>query len=90
MENRSEGQPVGTVRDGAVSLGQDAYLRIRAAKVTQLLDMVVDELIGQQQVLIQPLQGHLVAVPSVSGCALLGEGEVGMVLNLSSMEAWIG
>jgi two-component system chemotaxis sensor kinase CheA len=44
--------------------------------------LVVDELIGQQQVLIQPLQGHLADVPSVSGCALLGEGEVGMVLNL--------
>jgi two-component system chemotaxis sensor kinase CheA len=49
--------------------------------------LVVDELIGQQQVLIQPLQSHLVDVPSVSGCALLGEGEVGMVLNLSYMNA---
>jgi two-component system chemotaxis sensor kinase CheA len=51
--------------------------------------LVVDELIGQQQVLIQPLQGHLVDVPSVSGCALLGEGEVGMVLNLSYLDAQI-
>jgi two-component system chemotaxis sensor kinase CheA len=45
--------------------------------------LVVDELIGQQQVFIQPLQGHLADLPSVSGCALLGEGDVGMVLNLS-------
>jgi two-component system chemotaxis sensor kinase CheA len=45
--------------------------------------LIVDELIGQQQVFIQPLQGHLADLPSVSGCALLGEGDVGMVLNLS-------
>jgi two-component system chemotaxis sensor kinase CheA len=53
----------------------------------QGIALVVDELIGQQQVLIQPLQGHLADVPSVSGCALLGEGEVGMVLNLSHASA---
>ena len=49
----------------------------------QHLALAVDELIGQQQVLIQPLQGHLAELKHVSGCALLGEGEVGMVLDLN-------
>ncbi|MCP4543551.1 MAG: hypothetical protein GY832_41085 [Chloroflexi bacterium] len=49
------------------------------------LALIVDELIGQQQVLIQPLQGHLADVQNVSGCALLGEGDVGMVLDLYQM-----
>lgn len=43
----------------------------------------ISELIGQQQVLTQPLQGHLVGIQGVSGCALLGDGEVGMILDLA-------
>jgi two-component system chemotaxis sensor kinase CheA len=49
----------------------------------QCVALAVDELVGQQQVLIQPLQGCLADVPHISGCALLGEGDVGMVLDLS-------
>jgi two-component system chemotaxis sensor kinase CheA len=45
--------------------------------------LLVDELVGQQQVLTQPLSGHLAEVEFISGCALLGEGDVGMVLDLS-------
>ncbi|MCL4395556.1 MAG: chemotaxis protein CheW, partial [Chloroflexi bacterium] len=41
----------------------------------------IDELIGRQQVLVRPLQGALANVRDASGCALLGEGEVGVVLN---------
>jgi two-component system chemotaxis sensor kinase CheA len=51
------------------------------------LALAVDELIGQQQVLLQPLQGQLMDVQGISGCALLGEGNVGMVLNLHRMNA---
>jgi two-component system chemotaxis sensor kinase CheA len=45
--------------------------------------LMVDELVGQQQVLTQPLSGHLAEVEFISGCALLGEGDVGVVLDLS-------
>jgi len=38
---------------------------------------------GRQQVLVRPLQGQFAEVQGVSGCALLGEGEVGMVLDLT-------
>ncbi len=51
----------------------------------QSIALAVDELIGQQQVLIQPLQGRLADVQGISGCALLGEGDVGMVLDLNRM-----
>lgn len=49
--------------------------------------LAVDELIGQRQVLIQPLQGYLTDIQSVSGCAMLGEGDVGMVLDLNRITA---
>ncbi len=55
----------------------------------QDLALIVDELIGQQQVLIQPLQGQLTGVQNISGCALLGEGDVGMVLDLYQIRAKI-
>ena len=45
--------------------------------------LLIDELIGRQQVLVRPLQGQFADVQDVSGCALLGEGEVGMVLDLT-------
>ena len=45
----------------------------------------VDELIGRQQVLVRPLQGQFADIQNVSGCALLGEGQIGVVLDLDSV-----
>lgn len=69
------------------------HARTPSAKQTSLLFVVVgsthkrvaiavDELIGQQQILIRPLQGYLARIRGVTGCALLGSGDVGMVLNI--------
>ena len=54
-------------------------------KEPQAVALEVDELIGRQSVLVRPLSGHLVNVRNAIGCALLGEGEVGMVLNLEAL-----
>jgi len=51
----------------------------------QRLAIVVDELIGQQQVLIRPLQGYLASIRGVTGCALLASGEVGLLLDISHL-----
>ncbi len=45
----------------------------------------VDELIDQQQVMIRPLKGVLTDVRDASGIAVLGDGEVGVVLRLDSI-----
>lgn len=49
--------------------------------------VAVDELIGQQQILIRPLKGYLSRIRGVMGCALLGSGDVGMVLNIGHIIA---
>lgn len=49
------------------------------------LAMPVDELVGQQQVVIKPLVGHLKNIRAVSGCALLGSGNVAMVLDVGHL-----
>jgi len=69
---------------GDTTTDQDR-LMVVVEKDAQATALQVDELIGQQQVLIRPLQGYLADVRGVSGCALLGDGEVGMVLNLNQM-----
>ena len=45
----------------------------------------VDELLGQQLVLLRPLQGVLSSVRDMSGIAILSGGEVGMVVAVSAI-----
>ena len=47
----------------------------------------VDELLGQQLVLLRPLRGVLSMVPDVTGVAILSGGEIGMVVSVSRIEA---
>ncbi len=63
------------------------HLMLVVEKNQQALALPVDELIGQQQVLIRPLQGCLRTVQGVSGYALLGDGEVGMLLALDQLSS---
>jgi len=44
----------------------------------------VDELLGQQLVLLRPLRGVLSGMRDLSGIAILTGGDVGMVLSVSS------
>lgn len=45
----------------------------------------VDELIGQQLVLLRPLRGVLSRVPNMTGIALLAGGDVGMVVSANML-----
>lgn len=47
--------------------------------------LFVDELIGQQQVVIKGLSEYLGTVRGVSGFAILGGGEVSMILDISGL-----
>ena len=62
--------------------GATKHLFVVAGKSTRRIALSVDELIGQQMVLIRPLQGYLSGIRGVTGCALLGSGGVGMVLDM--------
>ena len=89
----------GTIRLAALEQAPDLYddahkhLFVVVGKNGQRAAVLVDELIGQQQVLIHPLQGYLSGIRGVTGCALLGSGDVGMVLDMSyvlSQEMGVG
>jgi len=61
---------------------EQKHLFVVAGKATRRIALSVDELVGQQRVMIRPLQGHLPGIRGVVGCALLGSGGVGMVLDM--------
>lgn len=58
------------------------HLFLVVGKKANRIALSVDELEGQQIVLIRPLQGYLSGIRGVTGCVLLGGGEVGMVLDM--------
>lgn len=65
--------------------GVQMHLYVVVACNQQRLAIAVNELIGQQQVLIRPLQGFLSGIRGVTGCALLASGDVGMMLDINEL-----
>lgn len=47
--------------------------------------LLIDELLGQQQAVIKNLGQGLGNVPGVSGCAIMPDGRVGLVLDISGL-----
>jgi two-component system chemotaxis sensor kinase CheA len=49
------------------------------------LGLMMDEVIGQQQVVMKPLTGHLKDIRGGVGCALLPSGEVAIALDVEQL-----
>ena len=49
--------------------------------------LVVDELLGQQQVVIKSLEANFHLVPGVSGATILGSGRVALILDVAGLRA---
>ncbi len=47
--------------------------------------IAVDDLVGKQEVVIKSLGGLLENLPALSGCAVLGDGRVGLILDIESI-----
>ncbi len=47
--------------------------------------LFVDELLGQQQIVIKGLPGYLSHVKGISGCAILGDGEISLILDIADL-----
>ncbi|MBT9464509.1 chemotaxis protein CheW [Hydrogenophaga sp.] len=47
--------------------------------------LMVDELLGQQQVVIKNLESNYRRVPNISGATILGDGKVALILDTSSL-----
>ena len=51
----------------------------------QRYGLIVDEMVGEEELVIKALDDHLVATDLVSGASILGDGTVVLILNLNSV-----
>ncbi len=52
--------------------------------------LLVDELLGQQQIVIKSLEGNFRKVPGVSAATVLGDGRVGLILDSTELKRLAG
>jgi two-component system, chemotaxis family, sensor kinase CheA len=52
--------------------------------------LVVDGLVGEEELVIKALDDHLVATELVSGASILGDGTVVLILNIATVVARLG
>jgi len=50
--------------------------------------VMVDDLLGQQQVVIKSLGGYFKNLNGVAGGAILGDGRVGLILDVDGLMEW--
>jgi two-component system chemotaxis sensor kinase CheA len=52
--------------------------------------LVVDKMVGEEELVIKALDDHLVATELVSGASILGDGTVVLILNISAVVTRLG
>jgi two-component system chemotaxis sensor kinase CheA len=52
--------------------------------------LVVDRMVGEEELVIKALDDHLVATELVSGASILGDGTVVLILNISAVVSRAG
>lgn len=98
--NVVDGQEVVVVREKAIPLfylkhwlvhkpnAQDAVTQGHVVVVsvgTQRVGFVVDQLIGQEEVVIKPLGKMLQGTPGMAGATITGDGRIALILDVPSM-----
>ena len=66
--------------DGRAHLPSDGLLVIIESE-NKLFCLLVDDLVGKQEVVIKGLGEIFAGVSGISGCAVLGDGQVGLILD---------
>lgn len=49
------------------------------------MGVVVDELIGQQQIVIKSMEANTAPIPGISGATILGDGKVSLILEINDI-----
>ena len=70
---------------GAVSEPWKALVVVIETENGSKTGLIVDELIGQQQVVVKSLAENSEAVPGISGATILGNGRVALILDLEGI-----
>ena len=54
------------------------------------LGLMIDELLGQQQIVIKSLDSYITSTRSISGAAILGDGRVALIIDIHGLVGDIG
>jgi two-component system chemotaxis sensor kinase CheA len=72
---------------GLSQVTTEGKLVVAAHTANRQVGLIVDGLVGEQEIVIKPL-GHLVGdVDGVSGAAILGDGSVALIVDVSALIA---
>jgi two-component system chemotaxis sensor kinase CheA len=63
----------------------EGILMIVEGEDGDVVALFADELLGQQETVIKGLSGWLKKSRGVSGCTILGDGEVGLILDIGAI-----
>ncbi|WP_088330389.1 chemotaxis protein CheA [Lacimicrobium sp. SS2-24] len=70
--------------DGAIGEPTDAII-ILIETSKKRFGLMVDRLLGQQQVVIKSLEQHYKRVPGAAGATIMGDGKVAIILDMESL-----
>ena len=73
---------LGTPRD---SIDRDEYPVVVVKAGKNRIGYIVDELIGQQEIVIKSLGRFLLKIKGIAGATILGDGNVALILDMSSL-----
>lgn len=84
---RGEYLPVVNLREfyGAGPAGGELGLMVVVETDTSRIALEVDELLGQQQVVVKNLEANYRRVPGVSGATILGDGRVALIVDIGGV-----
>lgn len=99
LNNITGSQPVMKLRDEYIPIVRlDQIFALRSLHETvddpmlvvvegdnEKIGIVVDDLLGQQQVVIKSLEANYQKVPGVSGATILGDGTVALIIDISGI-----
>lgn len=88
LKVRSEYIPIVNLRSqfNVSSVGADQGLVVVVEAEGQKLALEVDELVGQQQVVIKNLEANYRKVDCVSGATILGDGRVALIVDVGGLQ----
>jgi len=70
--------------DGYTESSESAHVVIVAVG-TQRVGFIVDQLVGQEEVVIKPLGGMLHGTPGMAGATITGDGRIALILDIPSL-----
>lgn len=95
---RIDNYEVFNVRDDVVSLirlsrlfgiptdeKNDYHFVVVVGSTDRKMGLVVDELIGEEDVVIKPLRDHYTNVPGIAGANITGDGTVSLIIDVSQL-----